>query len=127
MTTTMKPRRCNSCNEIKNEEDFYMNKVENRRQSICKKCSNKQRRDNLRKTPKYEKKPKGFNAVQKKIQDFIRYEMYIGRPMTKVIKELPIKYNTFLSWKKKGEVKEWNEEEEVPELSQMFGKTQNKE
>lgn len=118
-------KRCNKCSKIKEETEFYFVQAKNgRRHTTCKKCVNQRRTINLKKKPVYIKKPRqsAFSKLPKEDQDYIRFEMSIGRPMTHILKEVsvPIKYITFRSWVKKGDVPEWNAEDEMPQKSKAI-------
>jgi hypothetical protein len=91
---------CRMCNEVKElEGGFY--KAGTSYQRNCIPCHNIKRYDYPHKS-NYKKKPKGFEKLDEDTRKKILYDISVKLNFKEIAKKYDIKYNTILSWKRKG-------------------------
>ena len=91
---------CRKCNEIKPlEGGFY--KAGKSYQKYCIPCHNAKRNDYAN-NYKYEKIPKGFLKLPEDIRNKILHDISIRINFKEIAEKYGVKYNTILSWKRKG-------------------------
>jgi len=95
-------KQCKTCLKVKNINSFYTGGASGKAiLGNCKGCHNKKRND-FKKTYKYVKKPTGFNKLDKKTQESIKYDLAIKKTKKSIALKNNISYVTFRYWCKKG-------------------------
>jgi hypothetical protein len=107
--TDCKPneKKCPGCETVKELKGGYYKAGVKAYQSLCKCCHNKTRKNYKKNT--YHKKGSGFKRLPEDLQNKIRHDVHIKIHCTNIYKrykeEYPkLKYQTFLRWKRTGQI-----------------------
>jgi hypothetical protein len=92
---------CKGCQTVKNLSDSFY-KAGSSYQKLCKLCHNKKRCEYVHNGSKYIKKIKGFDKLDKELQNKIIYDIHIRINYKEIATKYGISYQTLLNWKKKG-------------------------
>ena len=106
---------CPDCNDVKDLISCFYQVSKNGYTKRCKHCHNKNRQ-NYRIKPQpytYIKKRTGFNRLPNKLQDMIRYDIYVKLNLKTIYEkykdEYPIlKYQTLTRWNREGRIKPYD-------------------
>ena len=106
----MNIKECKVCEKVLAITEFY--KGGSRGNAIygrCKKCHNKTRK-NFKVTYNYKKRPTGFDKLDEKTKEDIKYMIAVGKSKKSISDKYNISYPTFLYWCRNNKIPKYDKE-----------------